>query len=292
MNNSELKAQIRKALAGSSMRCPVMMSNLLKIGSGASDALEQMEDVGEIVSETLDGRPAFWFAAPAAGFPSVPIAFQYPRTPPRQPTHPQPTPNPPLSGREPIISSPDKGRPGGVTKVQPNTSTMQKKEKTMSQQRLPITDILVEIVHGQPGIAIEPLVAAGLQRAKGTTEAQARKCVQNLIHKSKKLRQVIADGERTFYPNDGKAAPAKANKPAKAKKAKPAKPAEPVGAGDAREQKASRARPAPTREAGDADFSIMLSENCDIHVTSGATKIVLTREQVGRLYRFTSSILA
>lgn len=258
MSNTEIKDAIRKVLAGSSMRCPVMMSDLLKIGSGAVDALEQMEDVGEIVCETLDGRPVFWFAAPAAGFPSAPIAFQYPPTPPRQPK-PQVT--------AAIVKS--------ITSLPSNHQETAMNNESATSRISPITRAVLDLVEEKPGISKEALKEAALKIVPTATSKQADKSIHNLLHGSKRICTRIIDNDRFYYPNKG--APVRPGKPIPKKQSKPAVNLIPEAFFKEQAEEAKR-------------FSVVLDESNCVHIKIGDVTTVLNPDHADRVYRFIGRI--
>lgn len=280
---NDLRPQIRKALAGSSSSAPVDTKSLLKLGKADEimAALELLLASREINTASVTRGAVTTVQVWLTGAAGLAPAFQI-RTPPPAPPIRQPEPRP-------IV------HPGNaIVNLKTSIPTQQPKENAMGKHAnqhpatRPITLALLELVAEQPGIDQERLISLAMKRAPRTTEKQAKKSLSNLLSSSQKvILDIAASGLRVYFPNDGKkpakAAPAKAAKPVKEKKAGAGKPVE---AGHAREQKTSRTRPASTGDAGDDDFSIMLSEIGYLHISIGVDTVVLTPQQAARAHRF------
>lgn len=264
---SDLKAAIRKALAGSTSQRPLDTKKLLPLGDSTaiSLALGEMLDTREIntAQSIKGGITTVWcWLTGASGLAPTAFLRQYP-----------PMQLPAATMRQP------------VTNMQPTASIIQPKENAMPLKANPITEALVKIITEQPGINQDALIESALELAPDSTYDKAKKALANLQYSSKKVRVQLIDGDRCYFLNDGKR-PAKAKaKPAKPSAAKAVKPAAP--AAPARVQ----LRPAPEPETEHAaaprdDFSIMLDESNCVRIKIGTVTSVLKPEDAERVYCF------
>lgn len=289
---SDLKAAIRKALAGSSSQKPVVAEQLvisaLKKCSSATTgdmvhALEELLASREIntASSTKGATTTvlYWLTGSIGLTPAFYI---------RPPDFSLPTQVPQAVAKPPAAI------------VQPKTSipTQQPKEKVMWKRTentpmSPITQALLDLVGEQPGIGREQLVEMALKRAPGASKGQANKSIGNLTSISKKLRSEGGYGKKEYFLSDGKAVKAA---PVEEKKAKIVK--QPVGACSLAKPLAAKAAPTKAAKAakpveshadaaGSEDFSIVLSENNCLIVSVGYGEFfTLSHTQAERLYRF------
>lgn len=294
---SDLKMKIRKALAGSSSSSPVSTKTLTKLGKpdALALALEELLSTREINTAKVFKDGAWSVQCWLTGSIGLTPAF-YIRPPGfALPTQvPQAAAKPPTAIVQPKTSIPPK------KSFDLRNQTNLKKDTNMSNPNFikkmsPIAQAIGDIIGEQPGIVRELLLEQALKRVPSSTKVQAFKASQNLNHASKKIRaETRSDGGRIFFLNDGKEAkpatwPAPTNemlakaKPVKAKKTEPAKP---VGAG------LKPARTSVEMDDGvlDPEFSLMLSESGNLHVSTHVVTIVLTPEQQARVHRFISRL--
>lgn len=186
--------------------------------------------------------------------------------------------------------------PAPAAKVQPKTS-IPEKETPMnpSELRKTIHDKIVQ----HPGIRQDALIKHALQQCPAATEKQIKKALANMGQ----AKQIRSDGERSnlsYHLNTVVAQPpAKPRKPAKPAN-KPAvgkvvlgKEAAALRGESARRRVAKVAKVAkvPPHAKGVAPaFSVMLSDDDQLHIVSGDDSVILNQERIDRLHRFLTRI--
>lgn len=171
-----------------------------------------------------------------------------------------------------------------TTKVKPTAAIMQKTKgasmstttnRSSGSQPSELYLAIIETVTAQPGIKQEDLVMLARRKAPGSTEQQALKTLLNLIHSSKRLRVEGKRGDRIYFINDGKAIktmPAKAEKPAKVKLTTIESTAGTNGSACAKSQVVDK-----------PEFSVLLSESGNLHISTGVATVVLNYQHILRL---------
>lgn len=227
------------------------------------------------------------------------------------------------SGPQGIVINPAKRPPyigrqeqAPAAKVQPNTSIPQK-ETSMNtntgtsghKQPSELRQALYNKIVAHPGIKRDALIKHALQQCPKATEKQALKALSNLQHMAKKIRLEGERGNYTYHLNTGVIQPpAKPRQPAKPVKKpsvgkvvlgkeaaalrgeparKPRRVAKVAKVSDSTPEKRTRT---PHAKCVDPAFSVMLSDDDQLHIVSGDDQVILNQERIDRLHRFLTRI--
>lgn len=318
---TDLKAAIRKVLAGSSSQQPLDVAALYKLGGKAviDAALGEMLAKAELnTAWTMKGgvqKTLYWLTGVISPLGNNMFVINRPRMESARDRPSLRTPDADLStpcadARKNVTevqkTVTDVQEP--AAKVKPNTAKVQqtavhqpdqKKETPMNTPTKPHggkqpgelnTAIYNKIVE-HPGIAHAALIKHAQHKCPDATEKQIRKTMLNMVHATKKIRVEGERGNYTYHLNTG------------AKPTKPAKPSKAVAAGKVvfgDEAAALRGDPAPAakpasspvaKQEVEQEFELLLSdENC-LHINLGGNKFRLNPKQLARLDTFLARVL-
>lgn len=119
----------------------------------------------------------------------------------------------------------------------------------------------------QPGIAQDALMQFAFNNVDGVTEKQIKKTISNLLHSSKKIRSEGLRGKFTYHPNN------EAHQPT-------------IPASSTVKKQEVKAVQLPDEK----DFSLMLTDDNNLHLIAGDLRMVLKPAQTSRLKTFMDRI--
>lgn len=321
MREADIKAAIRKALAGSSSQQPVDVAALYKLdGKAVIDAaLGEMLAKAELnTAWTMKGgvqKTLYWLTGVISPLGSNMLVINRPRMESARDRPPLRTPDADLSTpcadvRKNVteVQKTVTDVQESATEVKPNTAKVQQTavHQPAQKKEIPVnttakphggkqpselnTTIFNKIVE-HPGITQAALIAHAQHKCPDVTEKQIKKTMLNMVHTTKKIRVEGERGNYTYHLNTG------------AKPTKPAKPSKTVAAGKVvfgNEAAALRGDPQPVatpaslpvaKQEAEPEFELLLSdENC-LHINLGGNRFRLNPKQLARLDTFLARVL-
>ena len=323
---TDLKAAIRKALAGSSSQQPVDVAALYKLGGKAviDAALGQMLAKAELnTAWTMKGgvqKTLYWLTGVISSLGNNMFVINRPRMESARDRPSLRTPDADLSTpcadvRKNVteVQKTVTDVQESATEVKPNTAKVQQTavHQPAQKKEIPVnapakphggkqpselnTAIYNKIVE-HPGITQAALIKHAQHKFPDATEKQIKKTILNMVHATKKIRAEGERGNYTYHLNTGAIR-------LPAKPTKSAKPSKAVAAGKVvfgNEAAALRGDPQPAatpasspvaKQEVEPEFELLLSdENC-LHINLGGNRFRLNPKQLARLDTFLARVL-